>query len=310
MVPMKCDAEGNVYFRAFQYPRPTAAPVAKISVDGKQVVHFALKNSNSSEIQEADITDFTVDLRGNVYLLARVQEESVVRFYIVGFTPEGKYETARSLDLGFFPAQIAVFASGEFLITGSNVQGEGAKATGEAVTAIFDRDGTFVKKIGASADVKIGPPAGGAKKDETAEPTEPTDPAAAIHLGMAMPGDDGNIYVLRAADEPFVLVISPAGEVLRKIVIKPSNPRYSKLLEIQVSSGKLVGQFQRSDVEEGRRYDDLVQYSVFDAATGERLMDYRPSPQLQEMFACYTPKGFTFLSSTPTMTELRRAAVR
>jgi len=38
-------------------------------------------------------------------------------------------------------------------------------------------------------------------------------------------------------------------------------------------------------------------YSLYDAVTGERLVDYVPPPGTAGTFACYTANGLTFLGA-------------
>jgi len=51
-------------------------------------------------------------------------------------------------------------------------------------------------------------------------------------------------------------------------------------------------------------------YSLFNAETGEKVADYKPSKEIRGNFACYTPNGFTFLTVAGGKGELIQAALR
>lgn len=45
------------------------------------------------------------------------------------------------------------------------------------------------------------------------------------------------------------------------------------------------------------RTGDIYVYSVVNAYTGERFAEYSLPGEIRAIWACYTPDGFTFLSS-------------
>jgi len=290
MVPVKCDAKRNIYYRGYQRGNPMAAPVVKISAEGKHGPVFALDSVPGFE--GGPFKDFAVSLRGGVYLLAGREKEQV----IVSFDEDGKYISTIKLESRFAPAQIASFPSGEFLVTGMELRlAKEGVPSGEPFTAIFDGRGELTKRLDLPDDVK-----------PAARPKEGEDPNPAISLGMAMPGDDGNIYSMRFASPPVVHVISPGGEVLRRMAIAPPAGNF-RAITMKVAGGKLVVQFEENDPA-----TDIAQrvFSLLDAETGEKILDYEPAPEVGGAFACYTPNGFTFLAHQGRQLVIQRVVPR
>jgi hypothetical protein len=89
------------------------------------------------------------------------------------------------------------------------------------LTAVFDPRGQLLKEVSLPEDITRE----AATKELGASLSGPTreDNALAMSVGKggAVPGPDGNIYLLRASDPPAVYVISSAGEVIRRVVLHP-----------------------------------------------------------------------------------------
>jgi len=109
-------------------------------------------------------------------------------------------------------------------------------------------------------------------------------------LGEAAPADDGNIYLMRAGEKPLILVISPAGELVRRLTLDPPGPEYQGH-SFSVAGGMIIMAFFKPNNDKQNSGTKL--YSLYDAETGERQLDYDPPPDAG-IFACYTPNQFTF----------------
>jgi hypothetical protein len=292
--PIKCDAKGNIYLRSY-LPRtnPLAAPVMKISTEGKRTAEFKIDSAPGFE--GALVDDFAVDLRGKVYMLSIKGKDELD---IVAFGPDGKYDSTIKLDLLFMPGQLAVFRSGEFLVSGEKID-ENRQPVGEPFTALFSRNGRLVKELSLPEDVKKEVDSSQEEKSDAASTPvkqESGEFARAISLGHAAPADDGNIYLMRATSTPLVYVISPAGTVLRRLTVEPPS-RNSTPVAMKVAGGRLAVLFAQYYPTA-----DFQQHllSLINAETGEAIAHYVSTPEIGGALACYTPDGLIFLAGTKT----------
>lgn len=281
--PIKCDAEQNLYLRRYQATDADtySAPVIKISKDGKSPVVFSIGVAPGFERGAA--FDFALGLRGEIYLLAG---KSLDERNIVKFREDGQHDSTIKLDRIFDPSQLAVFLSGEFLISGVKLSNKG-KSTGEAFTAVFDSEGRLLREITLPGDVKPEKVEAGGKVQIKEN--------AAISLGMAVASDDGNIYLMRASRNALIYVISPAGEVLRRFVISPPAEKFQPHT-MSVAGRRIVLEFVGENPG-GMKAQPKI-FSLVDAQSGERLYNYFLPPTHGGIFACYSPNGFLFLGSS------------
>jgi hypothetical protein len=116
-------------------------------------------------------------------------------------------------------------------------------------------------------------------------------------------GPDGNVYLLHGTSPALVYVISPAGEVVRKLRIATEDPNreassikfYARRLAIGFD---WVGNAPRSLI----KVTDLRGNSIADYEIGEGAGDSDP------ILACYGSKGFTLIPrSAETKLHLREA---
>lgn len=150
-VPVKCDAQGNVYIQGYRPLNPRNAPIVKISSDGQRAAVFAIDAAPG--FKRAHVNDFAVDLSGKLYMLT---VKSTGELDIVAFDDQGKYDSTITVEQLFYPAQLAVFLSGDFLVSGMKLSEKDRAPTGEAFTAIFDRAGRLVKELILPGDPEPG----------------------------------------------------------------------------------------------------------------------------------------------------------
>jgi hypothetical protein len=192
--------------------------------------------------------------------------------FVDNFAPDGTRESSVALErppVPFFPFQFAVFNSGEILVSGLQY---GYKAA----TAIFDRGGRLVKQVVLDGDVVI---ENAIANDTRAQQQN----IRAIDWSMAITGDDGLVYLMKATSPVTVYAILSAGEVLHQIVVRaPSgkaSPPYN--FGIRVAKNRLVVQFPNA-------------YTVVDATTGEQLATYESDKEAGTM-ACFLSDPDRFL---------------
>jgi hypothetical protein len=275
------------------------APVVKISPDGKVEATFPIAEVPGFE--QAEAWDFALGLRGEVYLLTMRRPG---RAEIVKFDSDGRHSDTLQLEERFEPLQLAVFPSGELLVTGRKVAAA-PEDPGEPFTGIFDRGGRLLRMVELPDDITAPPPP---PTEEEEEDTERREAAAgrleeynrAISLTLAEPAEDGNIYVMRRQAEPVVFVVSASGEVVRRIVV-PSPGEGFRSLGFKVAGGRLLVQFSR----EGQNAERI--FSVIDAYEGTPIVDYTAGYAVGTALACYSPNGLTFIGVWENQLTLHRA---
>lgn len=288
-VPVKCDSSGNLYFRRYWGPDYDAAPIEKVTADGKVAASSSLQSSPGFE--SAPVYDFTVGLRGDVYVLTTKERG---KHGIARFRSNGRLDTYFELkDSGisgngeFDPYQMAMFSSGEFLVAGRiySKDEQGEKSTPRLV--LFDPSGRFVRDVRLGLAATLSPPRGddGAAPDISAE-TAP--------LSGAVAAEDGNIYLMRPEKMPVILVVSPSGEPVRRLVVSPPQETF-RPLDLKVAGGRMAIQFVESSKDKDPPLDRNV-ITLFDAGTGEPIISYSPPSGI---WGCYDLSGLRFLSHNP-----------
>ncbi len=309
-----CDATGDIYLEAWG----DQTPITKLSSEGRALARFSLDSAPDPELKHGWLQSFSVDPWGNMFAL--VSNWNSGRAFIVEFDDEGKYEQTVELKAkGIFPYHIAVFPTHDFLLTGVKV-GSTALPKGASqsnfftgsFTTVFDPRGEVVKEVSFPEDTSKKE----AAKDRGAGLSGPNsrDNAFAMVIGEggAIPAPDGNVYLVRASQSPLVYVISSQGEVIRQMVLDPPAPGLSAWLR-GMAAGKLILSFQKAS--RGPRHGVSVPavtewYSLYDAQTGEHLIDYKVSPELKGAFVCSTGNDFIFLANQDRRTFLIHAKPR
>jgi len=266
-----------------------AGPLVRISADGRQVANISLDSAPGFP-KDVPLEAWALGLRGEVHILA----SKFGKPYLVNFNDDGDFESVAKLEGNFGVSEIAVFPTGELLIAGSKLPEEGGREKPVPFTAIFDRNGVLLKKLRFESDVQA--------KDVDAE-EEPSG----LETGEAVPADDGNIYLMPSIQEPSIVVISPAGEVVRRLKVAPPSD-FPLLANFGVAGGKIAMSFFRPNND--AQDSDTNLYSLYDAETGERVMDFMPAAEAGGDFLCYSPDQFTVLDVRDDGLFLAHAAPR
>jgi hypothetical protein len=287
MVPVKCDSQGGLYLRSYQYPRPSAAPILRISRDGKDKTLFSLASVKG--LEDAQLVDFAVGLRGEVYVLALTKDDRPV---LAVFRSDGQYDSTVPLVAGLEPSSLGLFSSGDLLITGFENSPSGTPPR-RAFTAIFEKTGRLIKKITLEDDAHPKKEAVPGEKGGQ-PPPEDSDFVDAVSLGTVAPSEDGNVYLMRHMAAPVVYAISPSGAVLRRMVLSPPADNF-RPITMKTAAGRLAVMFEENDPK--GQYAQAI-FSLYDAMTGEEIVDLLSSLKVGGAFACFTPAGFSFLTSS------------
>lgn len=147
-----CDGAGNVYFQGIA-PAPArnlAPPIVRISADGRKVTKFSL-SSAPGLAPDASTESFAVTPRGEVFALGYNGQTPA----LFTFRDDGQFDSLRTFDREISSSNFAVFATGEFLVRGSESGGPANPRGQEIFTGLFDRNGRFLKPITVQDEIKF-----------------------------------------------------------------------------------------------------------------------------------------------------------
>jgi hypothetical protein len=139
--PTACDEQGRFYVKLVQIGPGMVGPLFRLSSKGVAEAEF--------ETSGALINRYAVRPDGGV-IMTRVNEATKI---VDNFAPDGARESSVTLErppTPFFPSQLAVFHSGEILISGLQYQ-PGYKAG----TAIYDPTGHLIKQVVLDGEVEL-----------------------------------------------------------------------------------------------------------------------------------------------------------
>ncbi|MFY9560231.1 MAG: hypothetical protein WAQ52_08360 [Terriglobales bacterium] len=261
MFPSKCDGDGNLYIRKYATDRPLLSPVVKIDSEGKRVALFDPAAFSQLKLDRADAFEPAPD--GGLYQIATVGITKP-QPYVLRFSPDGSPEPPIRIDAEFHSYQFTPFANGNLLVSGVHRDPD-RSATGHPLTAVFSADGRLLTKLNLKR-------------------SEPSVPVA-----DAEPGADGNIYAIRGSLPVLFYVISPTGDILRKLRI-PSPSSGAMPQTFHLSANRLAVSFWDDAT-------DLQTFVITDTQTGRRIATYSDPGTLSPSFACYSADEgvFTFL---------------
>jgi hypothetical protein len=273
-----CDDAGNVYTRPFDPDDPMAssqAPVLEVT-PGKTA--GSLRITHTFQPPHGARTFFVRE--GELYVLTGPHD-------VVEFASSGPVKTQvplEGLDSGIEVWHLAVFKSGEYLLFG--VTGKNLRTP---LTAVFTPDGRLVKKIyePEDEDARLKAEGGDPRYDICCSNS---GNAFAFDNADVAAGADGNVYLLHGVSPPLIYVISPAGEVVRKLRIDAGDPALTAN-SIRFYAGRLaVGFDWLGHVPQNLiKVIDLKGNSIADYEVRESASDLDP------ILACYGSEGFTLV---------------
>lgn len=274
-----CDDEGNLYARRLRSGDKARGPVEEIGPSGDLFRSFKVEDP----LLDLSIADFFVASGDEVYMVGWSMENvhAGSRIYVARFGRDGSLKSRTQIaSEEFFPSNLAVFKSGELLLTGTEGPSDNTPFTG-----VFASDGRLIAKIHepGDEDLRIKAEAGDASVHEAGIYGN-----AAVEMGAAVSGSDGNVYLMRRTSPALIYAISPRGEVVRKLRIDPGE--FGSLPEeLQSSGDRLALSFTGPD---GARVVRVVDLKGIDIAT------YDIDPNLPAgPLACYNPPALTFLGA-------------
>ncbi len=233
---------------------------------------------------------YALDPDDRLYMLVSPREPGG-QFSIVRFDNDGAYRSATSIDApGFRPIAFAVFASGDFLITGWQEDGKGKLP--KPYTGVWSSRGQFLARVRVPLSNK-------------AESRSVL--VDAVELSMAETAQDGYIYLALPGSRTTVHAISPAGQVSRTFTAIPPDQK-AMLTGLKVGGGRLALAFEEPPPKGGTA---KLTIQILDTLTGEPMRTvFHQSYEIGTALACYVPDVFTFISSESGQMQMVHAAAR
>ena len=203
---------------------------------------------------------------------------------VIKFAPDGKYETEFTIPApGFRPNQLAVFPSGELLLSGIT-----NGLIDRSFTAIYDSRGQLIKRLALPGEEEVNR---AVELGDSRYAWGQGEGNRAVSHGRAVTGDEGNVYLLRSTSPAMVYVISATGGIVRTLVVEPTKTR-DQPLEMQLSKGKLAFVF---DAWLGERSAGNPTLVVVDAGNGQKMQDFESGGGVGLFgLACYQGDADTF----------------
>ncbi len=278
----RCDEDNNIYVRFMdaetsqKHHGISTIPIKKIRPDGTVAATFRVTDAAPEIVGKG----FSVTSGGRVYQAAWGPDGTV---YVVGYSNDGSFKSKVRLEADFFtPYQIAVFDSGEFLLSGTQGKFDRVPFTG-----VFGPDGHLIKKIYEPEDEES------RQKAESGDPNFRSDYTNAgntfVWYGDAVAGSDGNVYLLRSTSPALLYVISSKGEVVRKLRIESGS---SGLVArtLRAGRGKLAISFLERYSTKGMIEVVDLQGNLLASVFSDNETIYPGHP------GCYSSGAFVFIS--------------
>lgn len=278
---IRCDDNGNLFIRPTNLAdsnqdRKSSLPVLKITSSGSRAGEYRVTDISPN----FKVIDFFVSGDGEVFQAARSDEE--LDIYVISYPANSEAKAVRLETEYFIPYQIAVFRTGDFLLSG--VRGDHDRTP---YTAVFDAKGRLIKTIYEAEDDDAQRRA--EKGEANYKPDNSNYGNYFVTHGDAALGSDGNVYLLRAGQDALIYVISNKGEVVRKLrVVSPRGGLVAQRLKSK--SGQLAISFLAKGMTTG-----AIVISDYDGQVLSTLPSSDPH-MLPGLFGCYDSKNLRFMS--------------
>lgn len=324
--PILCDASGNIYalyaasLQGLTGPVTVRSlgPVKGVFPSSKSVVEYPLPAI--PDYRPLASLGFAVSPRGTMYALAgtirsELNDKPKPAFFIVKYHDDGTVDSyvmvGEEPGKRIQPLRMAVFGDGNFLLSGTTVLDDGLGT----FSGIFGRQGTFITPLKLGEALVHGGPVDASALAESRAESKPPEPSREKRLEaegknpvglesstLSFGLQDGNVYILQGTSEATLYVVSPAGYVIRKYLLKPPEPGMSPLQMGQAGTGYLFifyGRIGVSVTADSPAKPDYI--SVLNSETGEQAAIYRMRKAESDSVipACAdSPDRFLFLGTS------------
>jgi len=282
-----CDSNGNLYARRVPFEDMTRpAPVQEIRPDGTVGRSFSVSDASPSYI--SPVAGFFVGSKGEVFILAwsNTPGQSRSQAFVLAFGSDGGLRSTIQVDApdDVEPYQVAVFRSGEILLSGQRGQDGHTPFIG-----VFNQNGKLIREVYEPEDEDLRKRAEAGETKLLFHSSNYGNLAAAD--GRAVVGSDGNIYVMRKTSPALIYRISPRGEVTGKMQVDAGDSRL-EASSLQSAAGRIAVLFHGFVHGTGENLLRVVDLNGNLIASYDSLSDGLPAGAL----GCYAPPSVTFLT--------------
>ena len=294
----RCDARRRIYVRIYSGQLLGEAdslrvPVMRLDSSGKVTGKFPISDAGSDLVA----ADFFVTAAGELHQAAF--DPSTRDVYLVTFSEEGTIERKVRLEAEFEPYYVAVFTSGQVLVSGLRYPNQFGKRAHEPYTALFAASGKLLKELHFPEDDYL---AAEAEKGNPAfaSPSSREQGNLAIEYGDVASASNGNVYLMRRTSPVFVHEISAQRGVVRTLKIYPRMGWMP--VTLKSAQGKVAILLEKEGAVETaikivNSRGNSIRTQIFHQRVGHAL-------------SCYAPPYFLFAGSANNMIELYRTDSR
>ena len=288
-LPIRCDADQNLFLRRFNLQEVHPGSESVVKFDTKAAIKATFSLMSSPELAGMVSGDYFADADGQLHEIAWMPGKKPI--YLLHFDKDGTYKSKTELAKWFHPAQLVVFPKGQALVSGMEPETRESADPPNPFTGLFDSDGKLLKTIALEDDERIKKSAASGDADYVPFPHGPN---RAVTMGNIAMGADGNAYLMRRMNPTIIYVISPAGEVVRRLSVDPGNTRMLPQA-IHAAKGRLILMYS---------VESTLNFMVVDPGTGNIVARYDASPSLGGALACASDTQFVFLGNDKNTSRL------
>jgi hypothetical protein len=286
--PMECDGEGNLYLQT----DPGQPAIHKLNSKGERVAVFQPTSNPDRKIDFS--RSFAVAPSGELYELVFAHE---ITRYVYVYKSNGAFDSTIKLQPGipWSPSTIAVFPSGQLLVSGAEFE-RGAGVATLPFTGIFAADGRLLKEIKLEDDETLRDMA--VRGDARATSAKMPHGNRAVSLSHAEMASDGNAYLMRWTTPVIFYAISSGGEVVRRFTVNPPQDAAEPPMDVHLSENRVAILFVNPQtMHKVIKIVDLEGHEI--ATYTEPIAGGKPAGDVGVALACYTqnPDRFTFLGA-------------
>ena len=264
----QCDADGNLYFNTAR--NFNDAIIMKLKHDGS----YSLYVLPPDEPKDNYFVAYRVNSEGVVYILVHAGLND--KLYLYEFPSDSRSPARLELAIpsGLEPINFLIFPGGRVLLQGYfTEEAQPPERRGQNYLAQFSPSGKLLRDYQAKGSDEV---AGDLKSHSWTL----TASAAVARNGQG--------YLLAGKE---ILVLSAAGELIKKIQITPPD-KESRAVNMFVLGSRILVSFFKKPEKEG---PFIPTYELVDGETGKAIKAYMPSEAMGNALACFSNEGFTFI---------------
>lgn len=267
--PLLSDDNGNLYFAEDS----GVFKLSQLKESSSKMIQTPPDKSGADDSGLDALIDYAVTPSGTLFMLA---QDAKQQLHIFSFDSDGneKHDTKLEIPENVLIVDFAVFDNETILVTGFYSRNAPEALRGKSYAAIFDQSGQWLKDMTRRISVD-------------AVSSDSDGPLTYVYM---RPGKDGNLYLLKPSA---VLVISPGGEIVRRIKFVKPDPSL-EAIGLNIADGVVLIELGDKPAPGTHRNP---KYLVLDTATGKKYGFYAQPSEVKGRLASFSrEEGFLFVS--------------